>query len=277
MSTLKVNTLSTVSGSGNIGFSAGVGIDLGAAAEVSIPAGTTAQRPGSPSQGSIRVNTTSNKLEFYSTNTGWKQIDAEPVIETITGTGAGNWTVPSGVTSVSVLLIAGGGSGGSGTGGGGGGGGMVEVASFPVTSGSSVPYNVGTGGQSPGTNGGFGYNGGNTTFGTLVAYGGGGGGSSHPGRQGTGQPGGSGGGGAIYPTGSFPAGSTTQPGAPGASGPSGYGNPGEPGNYGGGGGAGAVGGASFGQNTGGGGGSGWDYGSGNGGAGGPGILIIKYT
>ena len=308
MSTLKVNTLSTVSGSGNIGFASGVGIDLSTATDVAIPAGTTVQRPSSPNQGSIRINTTSNKLEFYSTNTGWKQVDAEPVIETITGTGAGNWTVPSGVTSVSVLLIAGGGSGGSGTGGGGGGGGMVEVASFPVTSGASVPYNVGAGAQSPGTNGGYGYNGGNTSFGTLVAYGGG----------------------AIYPQGSFPAGSATQPGAPGASGPSGFGNPGEPGNYGGGGGAGAVGGASFGQNTGGagratnfagspvayagggrgqanypnpgpapgsggaggcsgsvgqagaintggGGGAGWDYGSGNGGAGGPGILIIKYT
>jgi len=250
MSTLKVNTLSTTSGSGNIQFSAGVGINLNSAAEVAVPTGTTAQRPGSPTPGSIRINTQANKLEFYSVNTGWKQIDAEPVTETLTG-GTGGWTVPAGVTNVAVLLVAGGGSGGSGTGGGGGGGGVVEVASFPVTPGSTVPYSVGTGGQSPGTNGGFGYNGGNTTFGTLVAYGGGGGGSSHPGRQGSGQQGGSGGGGAIYPQGSFPAGTSTQPGAPGVSGPQGHGNPGEPGNYGGGGGAGGVGGAAFGQNTGG--------------------------
>ena len=159
MSSIKVNTISTTTGSGNIQLAAGVGIDLSTAAEVSIPVGTTGARPGAPSQGSIRVNSTSNKLEFYSANTGWKQVDAEPVIETITGTGAGNWTVPNGVTNVSVILVAGGGSGGSGTGGGGGGGGMVEVTSFPVSAGSSVPYSVGSGAQSPGVGGGYGYNG----------------------------------------------------------------------------------------------------------------------
>jgi len=250
MSTLKVNELSTVPGSGDIQFASGVGINLGSASQVVVPAGTTANRPGSPSEGSIRVNTTNYKLEFYSNATGWKQIDAEPQVVTLTAA-SGTWTVPDGVNSVEVLMVGEGGSGGSGTAGAGGGGGMVQIAQFPVTPGTSVPYGVGAGGQSPGTNGGYGYNGGNTTFGGLVAYGGGGGGSSHPGRQGSGQNGGCGGGGAIYPSGSFPAGTTTQPQAPGFSASNGFGEPGEPGNFGGGGGVGGAGGANFGQNTGG--------------------------
>ena len=250
MSTLKVNELSTVPGSGDINFAPGTGINLSGASQVVIPADSTSNRPGSPTEGSIRVNTTNYKLEFYTGATGWKQVDAEPSQVTLTAQ-SGTWSVPDGITSVDVLLVGGGGSGGSGTGGGGGGGAMVQVTSFPVTPGTSVPYGVGNGGSSPGTNGGYGYQGGNTTFGTLVAYGGGGGGSSHPGRQGAGRPGGCGGGGAIYPTGSFPAGNSSQPGAPGFSASNGSGNPGEPGNFGGGGGVGAAGGASFGQNTGG--------------------------
>jgi len=250
MSTLKVNELSTVPGSGDIQFSSGVGINLGSASQVTVPSGTTANRPGSPNEGSIRVNTSNFKLEFYTSTTGWKQIDAEPSQITLTAQ-SGTWTVPDGVTSVDVMLVGGGGSGGSGTGGGGGGGALVQMTSFPVTPGTSVPYGVGQGGSSPGQNGGYGYQGGNTTFSTLVAYGGGGGGSSHPGRQGAGRPGGCGGGGAIYPTGSFPAGSSSQPQAPGFSASNGQGNSGEPGNFGGGGGVGGVGGSSFGQNTGG--------------------------
>ena len=250
MSTLKVNELSTVPGSGDIQFAPGVGIDLSSASQVVVPSGTTQARPGSPTEGSIRVNTTNYKLEFYTGVTGWKQVDAEPATVTLTAQ-SGSWTVPDGVTSVDVMLVGGGGSGGSGTGGGGGGGALVQVTNFPVTPGTSVPYGVGNGGASPGTNGGYGYQGGNTTFGTLVAYGGGGGGSSYPGRQGAGRPGGCGGGGAIYPSGSFPAGATNQPSAPGFSASNGTGNPGEPGNFGGGGGVGGVGGANFGQNTGG--------------------------
>ena len=38
---------------------------------------------------------------------------------------------------------------------------MVQVTSFPVTSGTSVPYGVAGGATS--TNGGYGYQGGNTT------------------------------------------------------------------------------------------------------------------
>jgi hypothetical protein len=115
-----------------------------------------------------------------------------------TGTGSAQseqrtWTVPSLVTSVSVLVVAGGGGGGSShncclSGGGGGGGGVVVATNFAVTPGASITVRTGFGG-----NGAYCANGslgGNSAFGTLSAIGGGWG-------QGCGaqaNPGGSGGG-----------------------------------------------------------------------------------
>jgi Glycine-rich domain/Putative Ig domain/Rhamnogalacturonan I lyases beta-sheet domain len=94
-------------------------------------------------------------------------------------TSNGTWTVPSGVTTVNVLVVAAGGGGGgnSGFGGaGGGGGGVVYAANYSVTSGANIPVYVGAGGAGAGRgDGGSGANGGNSSFGSLVAYGGGGG------------------------------------------------------------------------------------------------------
>ena len=58
---------------------------------------------------------------------------------------AGSYTfvVPSGVTSVSALVIGGGGSGLDGTGSGGGGGGLAWVNNVTVTPGASIRYTVG--------------------------------------------------------------------------------------------------------------------------------------
>lgn len=42
---------------------------------VIIPAGTDAQRPGSPSDGMIRVNTSAGGVEFYSSSTSWVSAD----------------------------------------------------------------------------------------------------------------------------------------------------------------------------------------------------------
>ena len=52
---------------------------------VQIPTGTTAQRPGSPSDGDTRVNTTLKTLEFYVDST-WKQVTGVPKISSVTGT-----------------------------------------------------------------------------------------------------------------------------------------------------------------------------------------------
>lgn len=114
----------------------------------------------------------------------------------------GTWTVPAGVTSVSVVCIGGGGggvyfgtNGTSGGGGGGGGGGTTYRNAIAVTAGEVLSYAVGGGGSKKATsstgNGGFattfsrgatvlvGSSGGSGGNGALVAspYGGGAGGS----------------------------------------------------------------------------------------------------
>ena len=92
---------------------------------------------------------------------------------------------PSGVNSISVLVVAGGGGGGGGAfGGGGGAGGFIYNASFNTTPGSSYSVSVGSGGNggtnSLGTANNYvdnsGANGGDSIFGSLTAVGGGGGG-----------------------------------------------------------------------------------------------------
>ncbi|MFN5650744.1 MAG: glycine-rich domain-containing protein, partial [Actinomycetes bacterium] len=89
------------------------------------------------------------------------------------------WTVPAGITSVDVLVVAGGGGGGSSNGccydsGAGGGGGVVVASGFAVTPSASVTVLTGQGGR--GTYCGNGYDGGRSQFSTLVAIGGGRGG-----------------------------------------------------------------------------------------------------
>jgi hypothetical protein len=194
-----------------------------------------------------------------------------PVVTSITSTGSGTFSVPSGVTSLNVMMVAGGGSGGSSLGSGGGAGGMLE-GTITVTPGSSIAYNVGAGGQqSTAADYNSGYYGANTTFGpipgpgaTATAVGGGYGcghasggpkGSGSPGQQNTnqvnigGQGGSSGGVGSADQSSANIAASTTIQGDSG--GLTGYGNYGGTGggnnaqhshNGGGGGGAGGVGG-----------------------------------
>lgn len=143
--------------------------------------------------------------------------------------GGHTYTVPSGVTSVSVLVVGGGGGGGAGAGGGGGAGGLIYQTGYSVTPGASLSVTVGAGGPGTANEAARGTSGGNSVFNDLVAIGGGGAGSySHK----NGLLGGSGGGAAYG-------------GSPG-SGTAGQGYGGGSGNNllgGGGGGAGAVGGS----------------------------------
>jgi hypothetical protein len=90
-----------------------------------------------------------------------------------------SWTVPAGVASVDVLVVAGGGGGGSSNGccydaGAGGGGGVVVATGFAVTPGQAVSVLTGQGGR--GTYCGNGFDGGRSQFSTLLAIGGGRGG-----------------------------------------------------------------------------------------------------
>ena len=136
-------------------------------------------------------------------------------------TSSGTFSVPTGVTSVDVLVVAGGGAGGREAGGGGGAGGLVFRPGFTVTPGGTVTVTVGNGGggigngsppsQSPGAD---------SVFGTLTAKGGGGGVDG----GGNGQDGGSGAGG--HGNGAASGGSATQPTQSGESGNYGFGNAG---------------------------------------------------
>jgi len=115
--------------------------------------------------------------------------------------GAGNWTVPAGVSRIKVMCAGGGGGGGGGSssfGGGGGGGGTLisDVLSeiLSVTPGQVIAYSVGvggSGGNSATGNAEGGGPGGSTSFGgatTRLGSTGGAGGSntSYPGQAGSG-------------------------------------------------------------------------------------------
>ena len=105
---------------------------------------------------------------------------------------AGGYKIPTGVTSVQVLIVGGGGGGGYDGGGGGGGGGVYQSSTYGVSENSYYEVDIGIGGKSAyGYLGGSGFCNGswsntaigcsggagtNSKFGTLTASGGGGGG-----------------------------------------------------------------------------------------------------
>jgi hypothetical protein len=98
-------------------------------------------------------------------------------VQTQTFTSSGTFTVPAGVTSLTVECWgaggAGGGSNSNNRGGSGGGGGGYTTALLTVTPGQSIPFVVGDGGT--GVVGGTGNSGTTTSFLTLIANGGAGG------------------------------------------------------------------------------------------------------
>lgn len=100
----------------------------------------------------------------YSTRADGYTVAAFPV-------GKGTWTVPDGVTSLEVLVVGGGGGGGHQAGGAGAGG-LFHAKTFKVTPGEPVTVAVGNGGA-PGKSGqAAGRSGGDSVFGSIVAYGG---------------------------------------------------------------------------------------------------------
>jgi hypothetical protein len=227
-------------------------LDVGGTGAMKVPVGTSAERPSSPANGMIRVNTTTGKLEYYLN--GWNSVGGGLIATGGTVTDAGGFRRHTYLTSgtlnvtmgglVDVLVVGGGGGGAGGNpssdgNGGGGGGGVIFRSGFTVTPGTYT-ITVGTGGaggaaaaNSPGADGL------NSVFSTLVAVGGGGGGSD---GALNGRAGGSGGGASTSGSGGVGGTGTSTQGfaggnanAPGGSGPGGGG--------GGGGGAGGLGGA----------------------------------
>ncbi len=114
-------------------------------------------------------------------------INAQNVTQTFTS--SGNFTVPFGVTSLTVECWGGGGAGGGSTsdnnGGGGGGGGAYAKSTISVTAGDVIPFTIGIGGTASTGAGTIGLN---TTFNTnvILAVGGNGGGSNSGGTGGAG-------------------------------------------------------------------------------------------
>jgi len=184
--------------------------------------------------------------------------------------GSGNFTVPAGVTSITVQCWGAGGGGGgsstSGQGGSGGGGGGYTTITYTVTPGQLLAYSVGTGGAAGAAGAAAAGTGGNTTFSTLAANGGTGG----AGNRGTAGAGGSASGGSTNTSGSNGTLGTTTGGAGGAGANGGAGGTGS---------TNAAGGT--GTPPGGGGGGGEDAGGGGGdragGAGAAGQIIITWT
>jgi len=180
--------------------------------DLSLPSGTTAQRPATPLQGMIRYNTTLNTTEYYD-GIAWRSISDTGVeatggtiidteiggvayrIHQFTATGNSTFTVTKG-GEVEYLIVAGGGAGASGddnSGGGGGGGAGGLLTGITTVTPQLYTITVGVGGNPTGTE--FtglsqSQNGSNSAAFGLTAIGGGGAG----GAASTPQSGGSGGG-----------------------------------------------------------------------------------
>ena len=214
--------------------------------------------------------------KYYS---GYAQTNVPAAQVAFTTVESTTWSAPTGLSTVTYLVVAGGGAGGHAeTGnyaGGGGGAGGLRTGTHSVTGGNSYTVTVGAGGASSLTAGLR--NGGNSVFDTITSAGGGGGASQHPSGESAGGDGGSGGGG-VY---NFGPGSGN---TPSVSPSQGYGGGAYVNNYGAGGGGGysAAGGSASSYNGGPGGNgsnqsgtfgagvgvSGWFSGGGGGGAGG---------
>ena len=134
---------------------------------LSLPSGTTAQRPSSPPNGSFRYNTTANTWESYN-NGGWIPSNPNVVTNYQQFTTSGTFTPASGVRNIQLLVVGGGGGGTSGAGGGGAGG-VVYIPNFAVTPSVGITVTIGSGGAANA-------NGTNSSFGSITAYGGGRGG-----------------------------------------------------------------------------------------------------
>ena len=235
MSEIRAGTTSTTAlvstgdTTGNIVLTPDSGVaTINATGALTVPSGTTAQRPASPANGMTRYNTTTSQYEVYVN--GWA-------------------SVASGTYVIDYLIVAGGGGGGQGRGAGGGAGGMLTGTST-ITRGTVYSVVIGAGGTGGTLDTGtgswlaYGVNGNNSNALLLTAVGGGYGGMSVGGNGGntarySGSSGGSGGGaGSNYYSYNPTVGSATS--GQGFAGGLGY-NGGEPYNGGSGGGAGAAG------------------------------------
>ena len=170
-----------------------------------IAKGTTAQRPGSPADGMIRYNTSTDVIEEYRSS-NWHVLSHKSVVSSTNSTittadgytihtfaTSGTFTISDQSLKVDYLVVAGGGGGGQKRAGGGGAGGMITASNVSLAAGTYT-ITVGAGGNggtgtSSWTQGG---DGSNSIISSIVTATGGGGGAR---EQAVGSDGGSGGGG----------------------------------------------------------------------------------
>jgi len=159
---------------------------------LTIPTGTTAQRPVSPTVGMTRFNTTTGNPEWYDSNSSqWVEY---------------NQTAPY---AVEYLVIAGGAGGGRGRGGGGGSGGFLTGTSY-INPSNIYTVTVGAGGAGSTSPSVRGSNGNTSVFSSISTVGGGGGASESQASPYTGAAGGSGGGSTLWETTTRAAGTAGQ-------------------------------------------------------------------
>jgi hypothetical protein len=151
---------------------------------LTVPVGTTAQRPATASNGAIRYNTTTGGLETYLYIAGWRSI----ISDTYT---------------IEYLAVAGGGGSGRSNGAAGGGAGGLLNGTFSATSNTVIAIVVGGGGAAATSTSAKGSNGDNSTiaYAGVTTIGGGGSGTESGGTYNSGAVGGSGGGGVRGGTG----------------------------------------------------------------------------
>jgi hypothetical protein len=188
-------------------------LDINATDAITLPRGTSAQRPANPIGGMMRYNTDFNSVEWYdavgqqwnsmtgviATGGAVTEITQDGVVyrvHTFTDVGTSSFQVLRG-GEVEYLIVGGGGAGGNNHAGGGGGGGLLEG----VLSINSNNYSVivGAGGQPHELNSTatseFNDGGNSSVFGIPAAGGGGGGHRNDSANTSPGRNGGSGGGG----------------------------------------------------------------------------------
>lgn len=173
---------------------------------LTLPAGTVAQRPSSPTDGQIRYNSDNNALETYSENNSvWSSVEPKNVVatggiiydtESDGGTyrvhvfnntlGSETFAVQS-PGEIEYLIVGGGGGGGDTSGGGGGAGGLVTGLINVTTGNYAIQVgdgSVGTTAYSGGTSGDGAFPGDDSTAFGFTAMGGGGGGTyQNPGTR----------------------------------------------------------------------------------------------
>lgn len=204
-----VSRFRSLDGSTNYAEFTAAGAKVYGTGSLQIPIGTTAERPGTPTAGMIRMNSTNGEAEFYN-GVDWKAFSQQY----------------PGIYGIDYLLVAGGGgsAGGAAEPSGGGGAGGLLTGTISSVSGVSTVIVLGGGGAGT-TSTNSAASGANTSAtGVLLTATAVGGGRAGTGNGGTGAGGGSGGGGSGWAGGSGGSGTAGQgnAGGYGGNGLSGY-------------------------------------------------------